>query len=259
MRPRCDGNHATDLLGSTMNAKQTVLDAVAAVFGDRDLTAVDRYFGPVYKQHSALGADGTEGLKTLIKGLPADFAFRALRVIVDGDVVVTHGLYEGFGPAPIAGFDVWRVVDGRIVEHWDALAPVGGQTPEDTAPVEGQTEPGDVDQTSNNRVLVTDWVRRVLIEGEEKVDDFVSLGSVDRSRAGAPIRIPTSAAGELIPYTTLHQVIAEGDLVFTRVEGAGEPSLILNDLWRVSAGRIVERWSVVAAVPAQLAHTNGSF
>jgi hypothetical protein len=107
--------------------------------------------------------------------------------------------------------------------------------------------------------LVTDWVRRVLIEGEEKVDDFVSLGSVDRSRAGAPIRISTSAAGELIPYTTLHQVIAEGDLVFTRVEGAGEPSLILNDLWRVSAGRIVERWSVVAAVPAQLPHTNGSF
>ena len=35
--------------------------------------------------------------------------------------------------------------------------------------------------------------------------------------------------------------------------------VIVNDVWRVADGRIVERWGLVAPVPPSLPHVNGSF
>ena len=47
------------------------------------------------------------------------------RMIAEGDLVVTHGLIktspEDRGTAAV---DIFRVEDGKIVEHWDVLQPV---------------------------------------------------------------------------------------------------------------------------------------
>jgi len=47
------------------------------------------------------------------------------RVIAEGDLVVTHGLINR---APedrgIAAVDIFRLHDGKIVEHWDVLQPL---------------------------------------------------------------------------------------------------------------------------------------
>ena len=32
-----------------------------------------------------------------------------------------HGRYTGWGPQPIVAVDIFRVVGGKLVEHWDVM------------------------------------------------------------------------------------------------------------------------------------------
>ncbi|GAA2752736.1 nuclear transport factor 2 family protein [Amnibacterium kyonggiense] len=242
-----------------MTSATTVTTALHRLFGDRDPGVIDDLFGPVYRQHSALGVDGLAGVRALLDHLPPGFGYELLRVVADGDLVVTHGLYRGYGPAPVVGFDVWRVRNGRIVEHWDALGPLGGAGPDDRAPVEGPTAPAELEQSDANRALVREWAEVVLRDGAGAAARFVGDASVDHARGGAPVDRPRGADGTPIRYRVVHQVIAEGDLVFTRSEGGDAAPLIVNDLWRVEGGRIVEHWGLVVPVPATLPHDNGAF
>ena len=45
-----------------------------------------------------------------------------------GDLVMVHGRYTGWGPKPLVAVDIFRVKDGKIVEHWDVNQDVPEQT-----------------------------------------------------------------------------------------------------------------------------------
>lgn len=38
-----------------------------------------------------------------------------------GDFVMAHGRFTGFGPKPLIAVDIFRIQDGKLVEHWDVL------------------------------------------------------------------------------------------------------------------------------------------
>ena len=222
-----------------MSTEEIVVAATERLFNQKDLSAVDDLFGPVYVQHSALAPDGVDGLRGLVSGLTEANGYELLRVIADGDLAVTEGVFTGFAPVPLAGYDVWRVEDGRIVEHWDALGPLAG------ASVSTNAAPDTAADTDANRSLVSAWVRDALIGGAaEAWSDSVA----------SDLRL-----AEGVVYSALHAVIAEGDLVYTRSEGVAATPVIVNDVWRVADGRIVEHWGLVAPVPPSLPHGNGSF
>lgn len=63
----------------------------------------------------------------------------------------------------------------------------------------------------------------------------------------------------MLAYKKLHQIVAQGNFVFTRAEGEFGVPVAYNDLWRIENGTIVEHWDVIAEVPAKLPHTNGIF
>src|SRR5258705_6900091 len=102
--------------------KAIVLKAFDTLFNQRDYAAAERYWSPTYIQHSAHIAPGREGLFNLIKGMPPTLKYEPGAIVADGDLVIVHGRFSGFG-APVNGIaaDILRVEDGVLVEHWDVI------------------------------------------------------------------------------------------------------------------------------------------
>ncbi|MFG3499525.1 nuclear transport factor 2 family protein [Streptomyces sp. NPDC047928] len=253
------------------SAKETVLAAGAEMFGNRDASAVDAWVSPTYVQHSAMAADGPEGLRQVIARLGDGFRYEPHRALGDGDLVALHGTYYGFGPDPMVAFDVFRVADGRLAEHWDALQPRSGSTVSGRTETDGPTEVTDLDRTEENRVLVTTFVEEVLRGGRtDALSEYISTARYDQHNPLIGDGVEGLAAGLAafaeqgvdMVYETLHLVVAEGNFVLTVCEGRiGATPTAFYDLFRVEEGRIVEHWDVTPAIPdANLVpHDNGPF
>ena len=102
--------------------KALVLEAFDALFNRRDYAAAERFWSPGYIQHSAHIAPGREGLFTLVRGLPATLKYEPGVIVADGDFVIVHGRFSGFGtPANWIVADILRIEDGVLAEHWDVI------------------------------------------------------------------------------------------------------------------------------------------
>lgn len=101
--------------------KALVVKAINELFGNRDVSALDRYWSEEYIQHDPHAPNGTGGLRALVEGLDESFRLHMGMVVADGDIVVVHARYEG-DPTLIAA-EIYRIEDGKIAEHWDVLQP----------------------------------------------------------------------------------------------------------------------------------------
>ena len=116
--------------------KATVRSFYEEAFNDGDPEgAVERYLGDRYIQHNPQAADGAEafiGFVTWYRGEFPELRVEIKRMIAEGDLVVTHGVLTT-GPKDLgtAAVDLFRLEDGKIVEHWDVLQPVPAEAAND--------------------------------------------------------------------------------------------------------------------------------
>jgi predicted SnoaL-like aldol condensation-catalyzing enzyme len=101
--------------------KQIALRALTGAFIDRDPSVVDKYFAPDYVQHNPSIPSGPAAIKDLIPKLPKDFSYQPGMVVAEGDLVMVHGRYVGWGPKPMVAVDMFRLKSGKVVEHWDVM------------------------------------------------------------------------------------------------------------------------------------------
>src|SRR3954453_21652998 len=78
--------------------KALVLEAFDTLFNKRDYAAAERYWSPSYVQHSAHIAPGRDGLFNLIKSIPPTLKYEPGTIVADGEFVIVHGRFSGFGP-----------------------------------------------------------------------------------------------------------------------------------------------------------------
>jgi len=139
-------------LADTADSRALVLEALENTLLAGDVDAVDQYFAEDIIQHNEMFANGIEAQKGVVGLLAGNGDFKAdyVRVIADDDLVAVHARYEGFGETPVIGFDVFRVEDGKIAEHWDNLIPEQPANPSGRTQIDGATEITDRDQTAAN-------------------------------------------------------------------------------------------------------------
>jgi len=102
--------------------KALVLEAFNTLFNQRDYVAAERYWSPNYIQHSAHIEPGRDGLFNLIKSIPPTLKYESRTIVAEGDFVIVHGRFSGFGaPVNWIAADIVRIKDGILVEHWDVI------------------------------------------------------------------------------------------------------------------------------------------
>lgn len=91
----------------------------------------DYFDGDEYIQHNTAIADGLSGLSAALGAL-ADAGIEMIydkvhMVLAQGNFVlaVSEGTYGG---APTSYYDLWRVENGKIAEHWDVMEPIADES-----------------------------------------------------------------------------------------------------------------------------------
>jgi predicted SnoaL-like aldol condensation-catalyzing enzyme len=102
--------------------KKLILEAFDTLFNKRDYAAAEKFWSPHYIQHSAYIAPGRDDLFDLVKSLPPTLKYEPGTILAEGDFVIVHGRFSGFGlPVNWIAADIVRVQDGLLVEHWDII------------------------------------------------------------------------------------------------------------------------------------------
>lgn len=104
-----------------MSNKDLVVAAMTALFIERDLTALEKYWDAGYVQHNPRMPSGTDFFRRMIPSLPPGFRYEPGLVVEDGAFVMLHGRYVGWGDKTMIAVDIFKVVGGRLVEHWDVI------------------------------------------------------------------------------------------------------------------------------------------
>lgn len=121
---------SADLRSSWQN-KKLVHDFFSRVINDHDLTAADQFLTEYYIQHNPGVPTGRDGFKAYFTNLFKTFPqtkLHILKVLADRNEVVTYCEYRfanRLTTLKMKTIDIWRIEDGLIAEHWDAVEGYG--------------------------------------------------------------------------------------------------------------------------------------
>lgn len=102
-----------------------------AYLGD-PVRAVELYVGAEYIQHNPLVGDGKQAFIDYFTEMAAQYPGKAIefvRAVAEGDLVALHTHQTWPGNEEYVTMDFFRFdANGKIIEHWDAIQEVPGET-----------------------------------------------------------------------------------------------------------------------------------
>lgn len=127
-----DGTMEVTDLDKTEENRELIKNFLYDVMQGNNLDKTPDYFdGDNYIQHNSGIADGVSGLNAALGAL----AEQGVSMVYDEvHMVLAQGNFvlavsEGtFGGAPTSYYDLWRVENGKIAEHWDVMEAIADQS-----------------------------------------------------------------------------------------------------------------------------------
>jgi predicted SnoaL-like aldol condensation-catalyzing enzyme len=113
-------------MSSTEETRRLAHEFIEMAFGSDMAGAVERYVSPdKYIQHHHASKDGREwNIAKIREGMGAlpDARCEVKRIIADGDIFMAYVHFTTHpGDVGYAMAEMFRVEDGKIVEHWDVI------------------------------------------------------------------------------------------------------------------------------------------
>ena len=228
-----------------------------------------------YIQHNlayGTGRDAFVGSVAWLASAPVKTTVQNIRAFEDDDKVFLQTVYNFAGAGEQVAFDIFRFdADGKIAEHWDNLAAKAEPNPSGHTQIDGCKELKDLDKTEANRDLVKNFLADVM-QGQhpEKTPEYFdgdtyiqhNTGIADGLSGLGSALAALAEQGIQMIYTTVHQVLAQGNYVLAVSDGTfGGASTSYYDLWRVENGKIAEHWDVMETIAAKETwqNQNGKF
>ena len=124
-----DGTMEVTDLDKTEENRKLVEDFLYDVMQGNNLDKTPDYFdGDTYIQHNTGIADGVSGLNEALAEQNIQMIYTTThQVLAQGNFVLA--VSEGtFGDKPTAYYDLWRVENGKIAEHWDVMETIADKS-----------------------------------------------------------------------------------------------------------------------------------
>ena len=249
--------------------------ALINCFATGDTEKAKELLAPGYIQHNlayGTGADAFVGSVAYLGSAPVKTTVNNIRAYEDGDKVFLQTVYNFAGMGEQVAFDVFRFdADGKIAEHWDNLAAKADPNPSGHTQIDNVAPVKDLDKTEANRELIKNFLYDVMqgnnpqktpeyFDGDKYIQHNTGIAD-GLSGLGAALASLAEAGIQMI-YTTVYQVLAQGDYVLAISEGTfGGAPTSYYDLWRVENGKIAEHWDVMETIADKETwqNSNGKF
>jgi len=246
--------------------KAIVLAMYKHIIGQCDIGLIDTYISDTYIQHSPTVKDGKQGLAEMIavlKSIPraGETVSPIVRTIEDGAFVAVH-LDVTFMGKRMAVLDIFRLYDGKLAEHWDAVQECPLQAVGEITMANGSTVIEQHGNTAKNKLLTQQFCNELFFnKNEEAANQMLAASYIEHDLECLLLNKPGVTFLHNRPnYTSIktHRILGEGNFTVTQSGGIknGVP-IVFYDVFRVEHDMIAEHWSVEQAIPAQMAHTNG--
>ncbi|HAS43796.1 MAG TPA: hypothetical protein DCS93_25165 [Microscillaceae bacterium] len=244
---------------------QLVWDGMDAILESKNEQTVEASFAEDFIQHNPWAKDGIAHIKEMLQ---FEFGYKPIRWVADGDLMAYHGYYTApnpLGEHPLLCVDVWRVENGKIQEHWDALAPMPNDQLQKAIAGAGNGETtNNVETRAANKATVKRFLDHVLNRGRlEEIKTLVSENYVYHHETEGELigqnvleNHILSQPGGKMPHDN-KMLIASGDLVMTQGHFFGtiedeSQERVSFDWFRLDENhKIVEHWSVSQPIAPQ--------
>jgi predicted SnoaL-like aldol condensation-catalyzing enzyme len=226
-------------------ARAAITDyATLLMFDGTPEEAFHKYFGDLLVQHNPLIGDGGTGdVEFLAKRREAEpekyaateqYVNVVHNILTDGKFVVLKShVFTNPADKGREFLDIWRVENGKFVEHWDVIRPLGA--------ADANTIGCGFGADYQAAVKAGNTIAKPVCGSPDPAADSAASEKVVRAYLTAQ---PSAGSAKI------ERVVADGDLVLVHSLVAGEPRGIARAvLFRVANGKIADQWTVDQPIP----------
>lgn len=99
-----------------------VADYLDVVFNQKDLARAESFWAGDMIQHNPSMPNGLDVLRGFIQSPDARaMSYERGLIMQDDNHVMVHGRYNGWAGKTMIAVDIFRLENGKVVEHWDVM------------------------------------------------------------------------------------------------------------------------------------------